>query len=259
METANVLVCQMGIELILRHESAEQLAHDFEANLRKGRAFVPGSSGLSQRELCGLRIEHPERADAFRVRAEAVWIDTGSPGGTGLSFIDFDAAALAALRAFVAAAPESSAAPDGASEAPDAELSSPSSRNLHERVRGLDLSAREVLARQGSLPERVALERRFGSSVWEGLLHNPQVTPREVLRMAKSSSLPTALVNLIVANRAWVSDAAIQRALLENPRVAGTHLDRVLRALPQAEIQRVAEQTSVRMQVRQAAKRLIRR
>lgn len=262
METANVLVCQMGIELILRHESAEQLAHDFEANLRKGRAFVPGSSGLSQRELCGLRIEHPERADAFRVRAEAVWIDTGSPGGTGLSFIDFDAAALAALRAFVAAAPGSSATPDGPSEAPDAELSSPSSpssRNLHERVRGLELSARDVLARQGSLPERVALERRFGSSVWEGLLHNPQVTPREVLRMAKSSSLPTALVNLIVANRAWVTDAAIQRALLENPRVAGTHLDRVLRALPQAEIQRVAEQTSVRMQVRQAAKRLIRR
>ena len=45
----------MGIELILRHESAEHLTHDFEANLRKGRAFVPGSSGLSQRELCGLR------------------------------------------------------------------------------------------------------------------------------------------------------------------------------------------------------------
>jgi hypothetical protein len=41
--------------------------------------------------------------------------------------------------------------------------------------------------------------------------------------------------------------------------VSGAHLERVLRALPQAEIQRVAEQSSVRMQVRQAAKRLIRR
>jgi hypothetical protein len=77
--------------------------------------------------------------------------------------------------------------------------------------------------------------------------------------MAKSTSLPTGLVNLIVSNRAWLSDSAINQALLANPRLSGAHLERVLRALPQAEIQRVAEQSSVRMQVRQAAKRLIRR
>jgi hypothetical protein len=109
------------------------------------------------------------------------------------------------------------------------------------------------------LPERVALERRYGSSMWEGLLHNPQITPREVQRMAKSTSLPTGLVNLIVSNRGWLSDPAINQALLGNPRVSGAQIERVLRALPQAEIQRVAEQSSVRMQVRQAAKRLIRR
>ena len=115
------------------------------------------------------------------------------------------------------------------------------------------------MARQGSLPERVALERRYGSSVWEGLLHNPQITPREVQRMAKSTSLPSGLVNLIVNNRAWLADPAVQQALLDNPRLSGPHIERVLRVLPQAELARVAERTSVRMQVRQAAKRLIRR
>jgi hypothetical protein len=292
----------MGTELILRHASAELLVNDFEANLRKGRAFVPGARGVAQREHCQLRIEHPERARAFSVRAEAVWIDAGTPGGTGLSFLDFDAAAQDALRAFVigagesepagAALPPSGAIPtvgpssSGAGTTPssrvtvraaaesgaafaaidsdpssdrDPDLSSPAARNLHDRVRALDLSERELMARQGSLPERVALERRYGSSVWEGLLHNPQVTPREVQRMAKSTSLPTGLVNLIVSNRGWLSDPAINQALLCNPRVSGAHLVRVLRALPQAEIQRVAEQSSVRMQVRQAAKRLIRR
>ena len=126
-------------------------------------------------------------------------------------------------------------------------------------MRTLDLTEREALARSGSLPERVALERRYGSSVWEGLLHNPQITPREVLRMAKSTSLPTQLVNLIVNNRAWASDAAVSQALLANPRVSGPHLDRVLRSLSQAELSRLAESSSLRMQVRQAAKRLIRR
>lgn len=288
----------MGTELILRHASAEHLSSDFEANLRKGRAFVPGAHGLAQREHCQLRIEHPERARAFSVRAEAVWIDPGTPGGTGLSFLDFDAAAQDALRAFVAGASGAESEPAGAaggigavlspgtratpssratvpaaagsgadfaaidsdpSSEPGSDLSSPAARNLHERVRTLDLTAREAMARQGSLPERVALERRYGSSVWEGLLHNPQITPREVQRMVKSTSLPTGLVNLVVANRGWLSDPAINQALLGNPRVSGAQLERVLRALPQADIQRVAEQSSVRMQVRQAAKRLIRR
>jgi hypothetical protein len=77
--------------------------------------------------------------------------------------------------------------------------------------------------------------------------------------MAKSASLPINLVNLIVANKAWLADAAIQGALLSNPRVSGAHLDRVLRVLPQTELVRLADQSSLRLQVRQGAKRLIRR
>jgi hypothetical protein len=258
----------MDTELILRHASAEELQADFEANLRKGRAFVPGRSGLVERDLCTLCVEAPGGGEPLRLRAEAVWIDAGPEGGTGLSFLDFDPGARDTLAAFVARAvlvPASEERPSAEDDnEPDPETSGdgpePSSaRYLHERIRQLDSAERDVMARQGSLPERVALERRYGSSVWEGLLHNPQVTPREVLRMAKSSSLPAHLVNLLVANRAWLADGAISRALLENPRISGVHLDRVLRALPQAELLRISELSSLRMQVRQGAKRLIRR
>jgi hypothetical protein len=258
----------MDTELILRHSSAEGLQADFEANLRKGRAFVPGRSGLVERDLCTLCVEAPGGGESLRLRAEAVWIDSGPDGGTGVSFVDFDPSAQNTLAVFVTRA---ALAPVGQSDAAVATASVPaagatddgpepsSAGYLHDRVRQLDSSERDVMARQGSLPERVALERRYGSSVWEGLLHNPQVTPSEVLRMAKSSSLPPHLVNLLVTNRAWLADAAIARALLENPRISGLHLERVLRALPQAELLRISEQASVRMQVRQAAKRLIRR
>jgi len=274
----------MGTELILRHESAQQLEQDFRANLRKGRAFVPGASGLAERDFCTLRLEPPGGGAPLSIAAEAVWIDARPDGGTGLSFVGFDAIAQSALAAFVSAACRASetdgsgpAAPEAEppssdtsdSDASDSDASrdapgndggpSSSARYLHDRIRDLDIAARDVVARQGSLPERVALERRYGSSVWEGLLHNPQVTPREVQRMAKSTSLPSGLVNLIVSNRAWLADPAINQALLDNPRLSGPHIERVLRVLPQAEIARVAERTSVRTQVRQAAKRLIRR
>ena len=271
----------MGTELILKHDSVAELQRDFEANLRKGRAFVAGGgAGLAERDFCTLYIEHPSGGAPLAIAAEAVWIDPSSSGGVGLSFVGFDAAALATLQAFVSDrhGPEG---PDVGATTPDAALgdgdegsadaqesedpvSSESmsglvSRNIHERVRTLDLTERDALARSGSRPERVALERRYGSSVWEGLLHNPQITSREVRSMAKSTSLPTHLVSLIVNNRAWASDPALSQALLANPRVSGPQLERVLRGLPQAELSRLAESSSLRMQVRQAAKRLIRR
>jgi hypothetical protein len=262
-------VYQMSTELILRHENAERLQHDFEANLRKGRAFVPGPPTLAERDFCMLCIEPPGGGTPHRLRAEAVWIDAG---GIGVSFVDFDAERQDALRAFVEAAiaprfetpPDTESAGDpskvDSEPAPDSgSVATPTARHLHDRIRELDLAGRDAVARQGSLPERVALERRYGSSVWEGLLHNPQITPREVRNMAKSTSLTTGLVNLIVVNRTWLADASINQALLNNPRVSGTHLERVLRVLSQPDIARIAEQSSLRIQVRQAAKRLIRR
>jgi hypothetical protein len=77
--------------------------------------------------------------------------------------------------------------------------------------------------------------------------------------MAKSGNLPTTLVNLMVSNAGWLADPGIRNALLQNPRVGGLHLERVLRSMSQSDLVHVAENANVRMQVRQAAKRLIRR
>lgn len=263
----------MGAELTLRYSGAEELAEDFESNLRKGRAFVRGASALPQRGACTLHIERPD-GGTLDLPAEAVWIsEHPETGGVGLELVNFDADARDSLRAFVTMsepppqqrtisgtrprqlAPEAGA--DASDEAPHSEM--PLERNLHDRVRNLSPAERDELARSGNLPERVALERRYGGSVWEGLLQNPMLTTREVSRMAKSGNLPTTLINLIVSNVGWLSDPNIRGALLQNPRVSGMHLERVLRAAPQAEIRAIAEQTSYRTLVRSSAKRLIRR
>jgi hypothetical protein len=263
----------MGVELTLRYSAAEELAADFKANLRKGRAFVRGASGVPQRAACTLHIEHPEGGATLDLPAEAVWVsDHPETGGIGLEIVNFDAQTRDSLEAFVAAneplhaksgtrrrmVPAEAAIEPLPSEGLISQTA-PTKRNLHERVRELSVEERNALAREGNLPERVALERRYGSSVWEGLLQNPQLTSREVCVMAKSGNLATNLVNQIVANAAWLADSSIRNALLQNPRIAASHLERVLRAAPQAELRTIAEQNNVRMQVRSTAKKLIRR
>jgi hypothetical protein len=258
----------LSLELWLRYPDHAALAADFEANLTKGRAFVAGEPALAERETCTVVVEHPETGECCRIAAEAVWLSRDPNNlGTGVQFVPFERAQRDTLAWFVAS--RAAPSPPSAGESPPAtplpdsdpdELSASSSgthRNLYDRVRSLTLEQRAELARQGTLPERVALERAFGGSLWEALLQNPTITVREVARMAKSGSLPTSLISLIVQNRAWLADSGVQAALLNNPRVSGAQLERVLRTLPQAELARVATQTSYRLLVRTAAKRLI--
>jgi hypothetical protein len=236
---------------------------------------VRGAAGLPQRAACTLHIEHPEGGATLDLPAEAVWVsEHPETGGIGLELVNFDAQMRDSLQAFVATANEPLRARSGtrrrtvqpAELAPELSASeeiisqtAPTKRNLHEQVRELSIEERNALARAGSLPERVALERRYGSSVWEGMLQNPQLTAREVCQMAKSGNLPTHLINQIVANASWVADNSIRSALLQNPRVSPSHLERVLRSASQTELRAISEQSDVRMQVRSTAKRMIRR
>jgi hypothetical protein len=233
------------------------MQRDVEANLKKGRAFVAGARGLSERQNCRLVLHHPDTGKSLELGAEAVWLSE-SPPGVGLQLVDAGDDLRERLEAFTRAgggAPGSESGPQDRDRDPRPDPI----RNVHDRVRRLDVAQREALARSGSLPERVALERRFGSSVWEALLRNPQITPSEVCKLARSGSLPTPLVVSIVSNAGWLSDPGIQRALLQNPRVTGAQLDRVLRALPPSELSRLQTQSGGRPQVRTAARRLARR
>jgi hypothetical protein len=238
-------------DLRLAHATFEDLARDHEENLRKGRAFVVGAAELAERERCSLVVVHPASGATLSLEAEVVWVKREAPGaGVGVQLVGFDDEARRALAEFVASSPP---APE-----PEETHSPGAPRNLHERVRALSLAERITVARQGSLPERVVLERTFGASVWEGLLLNPQITPPEVAKIAKNGTLPRPLVQVIVANAAWVAVPEIQRALLGNPRVTGAALERVIRAVPKAELTRVATLTAYRAEVRTLATKALR-
>jgi hypothetical protein len=248
-----------------RPVSTQALRAEWVENLSRNRTFVAGAFDLVERQLCEFVIVHPSTGAALSLTAEAVWIQAGV--GVGLALVDTDGSARARIEAFIGqeqgafetaatdpAIPIHSTSPLIIEDSRDEESIA---RNLYDRVRELKSHERDVMARQGSLAERVALERCFQGAVWEALLGNPQVTAPEIARIAKNPGLPAALVTTIANNAAWVGKSEVQRALLTNPRLTGGALDRVLRAIPKAELGAIASHAGYRAPIRQAAKKLL--
>lgn len=226
-------------QLRLCHQDLEALREDFDQNLRLGRAFVAGAMELSERDACELVLVHPETGDTLSLPAEVVWRKAEEPGaGTGVELRELDEQASARLESFVQE--EKKAAP----------------QNVHERVRGFSAAEQMRCAREGELAERVALERVYGKAVWEALLENPRVTVPEIARIARKGNAPKPLLEKIVANAAWLASSELRRALLSNARLGSASIEKVLRALPKAELALAARQSSYPMPVRQAAKKL---
>lgn len=231
----------------------QELRELFEQSLSKGRAFVRGATGVQPLEACALVLALGERSHTLR--AEAVFVKDEDPGrGVGLQLAPLDAAGLEALRAFV----------DGEDAATDPEPGGPEDEGdgerpgtLHDRIRGLSHAEQQRLAANGSMPERIALERAFGANVWEALLGNPRLTIPEVAKIARKGTLPRPLVENIAGHASWLAAPEVQRALLGNPRTTAAIIAKVLASMSRSDLLLVPQQTAYPQAVRMQARKLL--
>ncbi len=250
--------------LTLDLHDPEALAALYEQHLSKGRAFVPGATGVGPLEACVLVLEHAGRR--HELRAEAVFVKEEGPGcGVGLQLTPpLDGPGLAALKAFVegsdAAAPtdeegDEAGDPEGTPEGDPERASAASS--LADRIRGLSHTEQQKVAANGGMQERIVLERTFGANVWESLLGNPRITIPEVAKIARKGTLPRPLVENIAGHSAWLSAPEVQRALLGNPRSTGAIIGKVLAMMSRADLVLVPQQTAYPQGVRMQAKKML--
>lgn len=224
-------------------ESGAALLAEYESHLVKARSYVSGTYALKEGDPCRLVLVHPDSGETLALGATAVYLAPQESPGVGLEIEPLSADSEQALRTFVSP-------PRPSSEVPSARVP-----HLAEQVRHLNARERDKMARSGTLTERTALERAYGSVVWEALLANPQLTTGEVVRLAKNGTITIPLLNVITANLAWLMKPEIRRALLTNPRLTAAHIEKVLRYVPAQEMKLMSKQTAYPAQVRAIAER----
>ncbi len=247
-----------------------ELAADpaFARDLAAGGVFVPETALPIQTE-CDVVVKAGDVE--LRLEARVVYVDAAR--GCGLEIIGFGPTVKEKLAALTGPPPkpeeleleleddEEVAAPPDATATSDAEDDDAEERkipkNVHERLRGLTLNEQVKMAHGGEQHERIVLERMYGKNVWEPLLRNPRITGAEVARIARMGALPRPMIELIVANGAWLQIPEVRRALLSNPRLGTDQILKVLRLMPRHELKLTPKQVAYPHAVRDAAKRML--
>jgi hypothetical protein len=241
--------------------TAADLARE-RANLSRGSVVGPGVEGLDRGALCDVELVFPS-GQRLLVPARAVLATAAS---AAFAFDSWDHEALdRQLAAAVpppaptqpSAAPPPESAPESAPVDEGEAESAPA--NVQEKLRGLTINEQLRVARDGTITERIVLERLYGKVVWEALLRNTRVTIPEVSRLARMGTMPRPLLELIVGNPAWLKVPQVRRALLANPRLSQDMVSRVLQLLPRDELQLVPQITAYPAGVRMTAKGMLKR
>lgn len=242
-------------QIIIEYSDAQDLISDFENHLTHGGIFARGATGFEQAEPCDVVLVHPRNKTNITLRATVVMVvPSGDDKGLGIAISNFDPGKREKLRAFV----EDTQPCDAGAPAPRKTDEGNALQNIQTRLRNLSITEQVKLARSSAnVNERVLLERIFGKSVWEPLLRNARISVPEVARISRMGALPRPMLELIVANTAWLNATSIRRALLQNPRLTGEMIAKVLRATPRRELKLIPKQTVYSTGIRTAARKLL--
>ncbi len=233
------------------------------ANLARGSVVGPAVAGLDRGALCDVELVFPSR-ERMVLPARAV---LATAANAAFAFDSWDRAALERQLAAPAPAapppPPPPSSPTAATEAAPVDQDEPEEEaapaSVQERLRGLSINEQLRVARDGTITERIVLERLYGKVVWETLLRNTRVSIPEVSRLAKMGTMPRPLLELIVGNPAWLKVPQVRRALLANPRLTQDMVNRVLQLLPRDELALVPQITAYPSGVRVTAKAMLKR
>jgi hypothetical protein len=113
------------------------------------------------------------------------------------------------------------------------------------------------MALTGDKEWRKILIKDSNKLVSGGVLKNPRITEPEVLNILKSGSMNDEIMRLICANKEWVKNYPIRKALVENPKTPLANALRYLGTLNEKDVANYAKSRNVSSVIATQAKRML--
>ena len=121
-------------------------------------------------------------------------------------------------------------------------------------LKDLNPSQRAVRAQRADRPERQVLLRDSSPQVLQGLLVNPRLEAKDVLRIAKSTHATAAILQRIAGDARWGKNQEILAAIVRNPHAPTLVATRLVDKLRTSDLRQMAKMSSgLKEAVRKAA------
>jgi hypothetical protein len=262
------------VRLRITYERYAELRQDLDGQLTHGGILVQSAPppGLEFQARVSLEIVVP---DGRSVRGEGVVLHLHGSGQPGIA-VTFPPKQVEALRSLLAGAgpdpqearasrhevvPEGQEDPHGeapgASEAQTPAQQTPTRQAAERRLLELSSAEKIQVALHGSAEERTAILRDRNKMLHPYVLRNPQISPEEVLAIAKNPLTGAELLQIIAGNKDWVQRPAIALALVRNPKTPQGSGLRALDFVHPVELRQIAKVANAPPHIVQAARKKV--
>jgi len=124
------------------------------------------------------------------------------------------------------------------------------------RIQKMNMGQKTIRAQRADRAERQVLLRDTAPQVLQGLLVNPRVEAKEILRIAKSTYATGAILQRIAGDARWGKNQEILAAIVRNPKSPTLVVTRLIDKLRTSDLRTMAKMSSgLKEVVRKAALR----
>ncbi|CAH2030374.1 hypothetical protein [Trichlorobacter ammonificans] len=127
----------------------------------------------------------------------------------------------------------------------------------YQQAQAMGIAEKIKMALTGDKEWRKILVKDSNKLVSSGVLKNPRLTEPEVLTILKSSIQNDEIIRIICANKEWVKNYQIRKALLENPKTPLSNALRFLGTMNEKDIAGYAKSRNISSVISTQAKRML--
>ncbi len=144
-------------------------------------------------------------------------------------------------------------------ELPDfeADQTSEEYQSKYKQAQTMSIADKIKMALTGDKEWRKILIKDANKLVSSGVIKNPRITEPEVLNVLKSGVQNDEIIRLICANREWVKNYQIRKALVENPKTPLTNALRYLGTVTEKDLAGYAKSRNISSVISTQAKRML--